>query len=309
MFRSFGFTAGPILGGICSYTFTNLSEPFALFGATLLAFCVSTFFLIPTRINEGPHKCDQVVEKLPIYMKQCSMWVGLTSVFLSGITSSFILTSLRDYTRHYDSSQPTDHFNILYILICTSAAFSAPLWGRLCDNQCHPSILIICVSFLSILCLIFLGCKDLLHIYPTRELTVLGLILCGISQAGFWGCGYCSCLRSVKHVGVCIDCGSICFLAGLLYSTASLGAFLGAAVGGILSDLIGFSLTCLVLICLTLCLILMCLLSSIINMCENMCGKSNENIIYEKITLISYRNRNNIYYQTFLTHDSYRLLT
>lgn len=235
-FYGVGIILGPGIGGFL-YQVGGFTLPFEIVGSIMLILW-SFVLLLPRESKSSPLEKKS---KLGVFdlLRYFSIICYFTGIFYSNFGIAYLDVTLQPALQTIQLNTST--VGLIFLLSAIGYTASCPIWGRICNNCCHPTVALIAASTLSAVAFLFTGPAPFMPFSLSISSSYPSLLLLGISfggysiasQSGFY-------LESVE-LGFPETPEVRTLFFGLWCSGAALGAFSGASLGGILLDNVGFA--------------------------------------------------------------------
>ena len=237
-----GLMFGPPLGGVL-YSLGAFYAPFWFCGAFLFIIACLNIILygeheqkIEFEINVGEIEPLKWSAVLRINL----IWKSLVALSLTSCSWYWYSASLQPFLSDkygFSASQT----GLVFMAGASAYTVTTPLFGILMDKGVSEAHMIILGNVLIVIGYVFLGPVPIFSfIKPSYWFTVISLVLQGVgSSAAFLG-SFCYMLKGLEMAGIPDTDQSQGMVSSLYIIGDCLGAFIGAGVGGLAYQLIGF---------------------------------------------------------------------
>ncbi|XP_071449260.1 MFS-type transporter SLC18B1-like [Hetaerina americana] len=257
-FFGLGLIAGPSIGGFL-YQIGGYKTPFMVMGGVLLSTAALTFCILPAfnhssdDKNETTESNSEAGVKSPKFaslqpnkdgllaaLSLPPVFLDCLSIAATSLSLGFISATLEPHLRQF-SLQPSV-IGAVFVVNGGCYAISAPLVGRLCDNEILTTNVALILGHASVAVSYFAtGPAPFLPETSTiLWLSILGLFIHGIGTGFVLVPAFVDGMASALSGGFPGGVSTYSLISGLWASSFALGAFAGPSIGGILFDSIGF---------------------------------------------------------------------
>ncbi|KAL3071726.1 hypothetical protein niasHT_035627 [Heterodera trifolii] len=217
----FGFTVGPLIGGVLYDNFGGFQMPFFVLGTLLLAATIPAYFLI------DEVKDDFSEDPLGMFgmLKIPSLWLMVFAVVLCAISLSFLDPILSGHLQSFGFTHTKT--GLMFFLCDGSYCLTATLWGVLLDRWNCNNFLMFFGSSATIVSLVLFGVVE-----KRLEWICISLAILGIASGALYIPSFQQCLDVVKKRGYDDSFQTYGCVSGLIQSSYALGGFMGPTVLG-----------------------------------------------------------------------------
>ena len=128
-------------------------------------------------------------------------------------------------------------------------AFSAPIWGYMCDKRLPPIIVTLLGSVFIAVAFLFIGPVPFIPVPTSLGLCIGMLFIHGLGFAAQLVAAFSSAHSEALIAGFPDNVHTYALVSGLWTATFALGAFIGPSFGGVLMDVVGFGYATLFVFC------------------------------------------------------------
>ncbi|XP_071804650.1 MFS-type transporter SLC18B1-like isoform X2 [Asterias amurensis] len=228
-----GFAAGPAIGGLL-YQAGGFRLPFFICGGFDLLVVVINVAIMPQYACESRNTGSfKKVLTLP------AMWLALGVSLIVNSTYGFMDPTL---ALHLEELQfDVVEISCMFGLFGGSYAIASIFWGYIADKKKNTRILISIGSFGCAMFFFFLGPSPLLNINPHKYIIVASIVIGAVSMAMVAMPTLVDMFITSQWYGLPQGLGDMGVISGLWLSSTSIGVTVGAPMGGLLTDHLGFN--------------------------------------------------------------------
>ncbi|XP_040575634.1 MFS-type transporter SLC18B1 [Lepeophtheirus salmonis] len=231
----FGLIVGPTIGAYL-YEVGGFLLPFVVLGTTLLISSLIAQISMPSMdFSTNSNKKKGVVEALSLI----PIFLACACVFSASLSLGFLQVNLEPHLRNgFDVSTIT--VGLIFMLNGATYAFTAPLFGWICDKKINPKFIGLLGNFLITISVAVMGPIPYLGIPKDYTLIVVALGVHGVGLGCSLVSGFSDAHEEAIGNGFENNIHTYGLVSGIWASAFALGAFVGPTLGGYLKDQIGF---------------------------------------------------------------------
>ncbi|XP_056020467.1 MFS-type transporter SLC18B1-like [Ostrea edulis] len=231
-----GIIIGPAVGGAL-YELGGFGLPFFVVGSMIILSGTSGYLLI-RHISDSPRDRHKSVFFL---LKNPYTWVVSLTITVGCFAMGFNDSTLALHVENLAELKGKPSLIGLMFLICgLMHSITGPLYGYVIDKKGYVMSTMTMGSLTTAIAYLLMGPTPLIDMLPFEIWSViLSLFLLGVGLAGVIIPTFSGLMESAKNIGMDESMDTHGVVSGLFNSCFSLGAFLGASVGGALVDQIG----------------------------------------------------------------------
>jgi len=237
-FFGIGLIVGPTVGG-AMYQAGGYILPFAVLGSFLIFAAILTYFILPERYNERDGGLQETQEKgLCDLLRIPSIALAAFSILSTSLSIAFLQATLEPHLRQFELSP--SQMGAMFVVNGGVYAFSAPIWGYMCDKRLPPIIVTLLGSVCIAVAFLFIGPVPFIPVPTSLGLCIGMLFIHGLGFAAQLVAAFSSAHSEALIAGFPDNVHTYALVSGLWTATFALGAFIGPSFGGVLMDVVGF---------------------------------------------------------------------
>ena len=242
-FYGIGYMLGPVIGAFF-YNSGGFILPFEVIGALALIISILMFVVIPN-VNASPTEDKSYAEFSSMkLMKIPGVLLSLFDTFLASLGLGMIEGMMG---LHLQSIGATLNIvSVGFFILGSCYMISTVISGLIADKISTPTLLSIIGNVGQILAFFIIGPLPFLPIEPNVTLSFLGLALYGFFMGLVYVSSFTRAEKSATENGFPENTRTYQLISGLWIASDLMGKFLGASMGGIVVEVLGFRATTLV---------------------------------------------------------------
>eukprot|EP00096_Caligus_rogercresseyi_P009882 TRINITY_DN3455_c0_g1_i1.p1 TRINITY_DN3455_c0_g1~~TRINITY_DN3455_c0_g1_i1.p1 ORF type:complete len:441 (+),score=64.81 TRINITY_DN3455_c0_g1_i1:89-1411(+) len=230
----FGLIVGPTMGAYL-YVMGGFFLPFVILGTSLLVSSLFAQFVLPpmviSRNSDSKAGVLEAISILPIAL-------ACLCVFSASLSLGFLQVNLEPHLKEFNTTTMT--VGLIFMLNGAAYAFTAPVFGWICDKKVNPRFIGLLGNALITFSITVIGPVPFLPIPKDYVLVVLALAVHGVGLGASLVSGFSDAHSEALKNGMENNINTYGLISGLWASTFALGAFLGPTAGAYLKDEFGF---------------------------------------------------------------------
>ncbi|KAJ9589247.1 hypothetical protein L9F63_017546, partial [Diploptera punctata] len=220
------------------------------------------------------------------------------SVICGAVSMGFLTATLEPHIRMFELSPVVT--GVVFVISGISYGISAPVYGRLCDRQYNPKLMMAFGSMCIMGGYFLIGPLPGTDLPQTLWMIIVGLVMEGFGTAAIMVPCFSDILSAAYKRGFPNDLSTYGVVSGIWASAFSLGAFIGPSMAGFLYDKVGFQLATLFPISAEIAIFvsvfgfILCRRRRRMVLVSNSNGNRNGQYLHQEIPLISTKQDDNV---------------
>ncbi|XP_076326366.1 MFS-type transporter SLC18B1-like isoform X2 [Tachypleus tridentatus] len=235
-FVGIGMCLGPVIGGGL-YSLGGYGLPFYILGSLVIVNIPVCWYVMGDLPGNNKTKKSESYKSLltiPSVLAVCIV------IIVSSQSQGFLDPTLEPHVRQFGVK--ADMVGVLFLVMSAAFVLFAPFVGWLSGKMDNKYPVMVVGLVLMTGALLFIGPSPFLSLKSTLWLSIISIVLLGVSSAIAYVPTFECLLQAAVNGGLEDDMGTYSVVCGLWGAMYSLGEFTGPSLGGMLSDLLDFPL-------------------------------------------------------------------
>lgn len=233
-FFGFGLIAGPTVGGML-YQAGGFLLPFIVCGGLMFIGSLVFLLLLPSVEDTGARRSISFAK----FLKDPGVLTHVFTIVTTFVFIGFNAGTLEPHLRSF-SIKPAI-LGLIFVITGGVYAFTTPLWGWLADRGVDSYSMMGLGYVITIVGTLFIGPLPFFPFEAKLWIVIVSLVVMGFGMAAKLIAGFTGAVKIAPLLGFPDNLITFGMISGLLSLAASLGAFIGPSLGGLLLDTTGYA--------------------------------------------------------------------